>query len=830
MADKPKDYDFQPSWSNRGSADSNMNQYLPGGSPYMAAPGGNQAITGLMSQLSPLIASIGQLAGLDKKIVEGLTRSLPGILSTRGSIGGATNYADIMMNQATARQNRSMMTGEGSFQQAVQGQQKLFISNMYERSGMSAGEASKKADSVMGNALNPAGIPFDMGFKQFGFDKMQRGLLGTSLIGGVNASSNEWDTAERQHTFRNYSAQLATRYGAEPFGFGGLKGGDIGQLSTAMTQRGQLNFRDSDADPAKMVGKVKKMAQALGPLKELFNESIPELMDRLDGVFGVSSSTFSPDQIASKMRRMKGMASQTGVSMQRIMAMSQGAQQMMGAMGMSTMGADNAAVHAMGMIGSGVNLERLNPEQFRKQVLRDVVGQQSSQAAKELSGAAAIMMRQDPKKYKTQQEAVDALKAKLGDDMSLENMAKVVGVSTSEVVSAGMSERAEDIRTQTDVGTMLTESRYGDYKKLAASRLGYKARFATDPKEKAAYAKLAAAMEAGKALDEKGAQEALKGMGLSAGQMEAVLGTYRSTTDVAAGQTGFEGGGRGANAQYQAEKNRREIYDRVKNMDAAEAALSKNISVQKYGALGILTSKEKTVAGNVKDVLGLASFNLDPEVLETIDKKKGGAMGRLKTSFDTMYQNMSRGGVSKESQKRYDALQKAFASGDADAITKASDAVFLAETEEGKAVTKAAGFTADGDGDGKISDAERVAADKFKTDYLGADAPKKALMMKRAALRDSIRGNKDLMKAYDAASAKEGGITDIKAFLSKNTKSPEELEIAEKSLGESAEKLGLDMASKPVDILDAILKILQGSPLVKGEPKETGIMNKLFGE
>ena len=811
MAEEEKKSEFfNPSWKSNDLDRDMENNFTPGALP-MAGAGANNAVSTLMSQLSPLLGSLANLAGIDQKIVEGITRSVGGVLSTRGSFTGGSNLAHQLYNSEQASTNAKLLKG---FDTASTDGHTRLTQQIYEKMGHDPATAAIKAKAAMDNPLNPMGLASGQAFDSYGMDQMRRSMTASSLIGGVHVNNKA-----TQDRFAKYSSDLASNYMENKFAFGGLSGGDVGQLQTAMTQRGQLDFKTGGKGnkSSDMVNKVKDMAKAISPLKQLFNESIPQLMERLDEAFGVSTATFSPDQISSKIARMKYTASQTGVSVGQIMGMAGSARQMLGSMGMSGMGADTAAVQAAGMMGSGVNLARLDPQKFRQQVLRDAVGQQGSQAAKELSGAAAIMMRSG--KHKTHQAAVDALMAGLGDDFSVGNMAKVAGASRGQIVAAGMSETAEDIRTQTDVATNLTEKRYGDFRTVMGQGLRYRARKARDPKVKKAYATLIAGLRSGAVDNEENAAKALSGMGLSAGQMEAVLGTYKAEGNIAAGSVGFEGGQRGAIAQYNAEQNRKLISDKTEEWVKTEKSIkAAGLDEPGYGLIGMIQNKDgkgTKVSDAFVKAFGLPKLNMDTSTIDALNKETGGA-SRLTDSVKIAFTNMNKKGVSAKALARYKAMGKALSmdkgADKVAALAKARDDIFLNDTDEGEAVRKVAGFS-----DNKA----------FTTDYLKATAPVRERMLKKAGITKALAGMKGddanikALKAKIAAASATDDTVNVREMIANSGLEDSQ----QKALSRDYEKImkdeaGVDVSETAPDFLKRILAALESlakAPILGGK-------------
>ena len=815
---EPGDIFFKPTYEGKGSSIDNegdVQKYGQPGMPPMPGPAGGNLFTGGLGLISPILETLGKLAGLDQKIVNGITSSLGGVLSTRGSFSRPTNYGDIFNNAQTVSRNKAMFRPFETNMRAVQTD---LLKDFYQNvMGFKPEEAENRAISGMKNfaALSP--IVSNAAFGKFEFGQLRRGLVAGGMMGGATLGG-----AARSDHFGKYAAELVKEYGGNKFAFGGLSGGEVGQLQASMIQSGQLSLRDlgKGNNSQAMVQKVKRMSQAVAPLKELFGESIPQLMKELDDAFGVSTATFSPEQVSSKVLNLKHTAMATGLSVKTIMRMSASAQNMLGTVGESGMGADTAAEHAAMMMSTGVSMARLNTNDFRSRVLRDVTGQMASRGAHDISGAALLYRNAMGKKvgggYKvSMQEAVNYIRKRAEGDYSVAKLAEITGTTAGDVIAAGESEGAEDIRTNTDVGAGLTETRYNTYKTVRAQGLRFMGRHNNDPLMSKAYEMLAKKLDTdkGAAMTEQEAKDYLKksGLHLSSNQLTRLVSDYTKQGNVAAGVTGFKSA-RQADAQMKAYAASQEVAKRVEETKGIEAVMQKVQASEKYGWIGLLQGKQKSIGGIWKKAFGGLGPNLTSGQLEGLnenDKKL------LNEQIKDLYTNMTvdehgdvqiNENIDKDKRKRLQRLYNVLKGGKASSaeIKKAQRDIFFNDTEEGKAATQAVEETVKLHGGNK---------EKERENYMEMAKNQRQKYLKGALLEKSIEGIGADSGAVAARFAdykkKAGKDWSVSGFLKSDNLDEDQRKKLTEQLEKNDQDFGLNMEKKPVDLLRDILAALE---------------------
>ena len=799
--ERPRDFSFAPDFGGPGRFGGGGSFSQPGGPP-IHAEGGDMAASRMLTQaLGPIAGMLAGMVGLDTRIANAVSSSLGNVLSTRGSITGGTNLGHQAYNYHMERSNREMMTGAGSFTAAVQNGRMQNAQRMLQLASpdMSAAEVQTRARAAILDPLNPLGMAANWAFQEYQIPKLQQGLLATNTLAGMH-----YKDAGQRKEMRDFQAGLVTAFVNDKFSYGGLEGGDLGQLTTGMAQRGMMT-----GDAAAMGAKVKDMARALGPLKDLLGGDIPELMDQLEATLGVSLSTFSPAEITTRISKMKYMAAQTGVSIQQVMQMSQSAGAMYDSMGMSRMGADTAATAALGMM-TGLRLDRLDPDQFRQTMLRDQVGQQASRAAHDLAGAASILMVRDPGKYETMQAAMDAVMKKVGTDTSIGNIALQMKMDASSIAAAGSTELAEDIRTSTDVGSQLTNSRYADLKGSIAGQLNrYQRARGTTAAMARAYQRMAELTgQEGAMLNEGEMRKKIQGLGLTAQEEQEVLGTYDTISNRDAKDRGWQGGRRQADEAYRGEELRVKRQAMSDAYTATELRLQDSDITRRYGKIGLLMG-ESSVAAMIAGYMGYSTVNMSEEALEGL--KQAGTSDRVADMIKHAAFSIHDDNMDEDAKNRRDTLLLQLAEGSgatAEDISSAAMSIFYKDTEEGKSAGKILGDDA-----------------ATQKDYFARNQFGRQQMLRKRALEKTISGMEGLsdeqrQKLTHELAQVDNDKLNVRDFISKQTDlDPDQRKGVEDAFTKTMKDAGIDMDKTPSNYLEDILKLLQDYIGANKDPK-----------
>jgi len=472
-------------------------KYLSGGAYKQPGIGGDQLVTQLIGMLSPHLAQLAQSLDLDATAIRTLTNTM----NTQGSLFTPTNYANVMFNAQAATANRQMMQ---PFEAGIEGTETQVMTGIYSK--MFPGnevEINRRVTAAQANIFNPMNVITEHLAGGYQMDEMRRGLLNTSLFSGIYNTSRMADPFQpsiaeiqaaggtsymnildeqnrRREAFKPFAAQIREDYVNNISLYGGLSGGEVGTLTADMARRGAL--RDEQGDlftPAGAGGdqtarlsaaskRVQAMSRAMAPLKEFFNESMPQLLERLDSTFGVNAAaTFSPEQIQSKVLQMKHTARMTGTSMEQLMGMAQGAQTYYRSLGMDTpMGGGTAAMVAAGMLGAGgVDRSRLNLPDFERLTFRNVVGAQTSDTARALSGAFVLANAGGMLTGETRRERIAKFRNIVNAGGGPRDLEAALGgrFRMQDILEASGTLEAEDVRTQTDLFTMAMSQTFTDY-------------------------------------------------------------------------------------------------------------------------------------------------------------------------------------------------------------------------------------------------------------------------------------------------------------------------------------------------------------------------------
>ena len=600
-------------------------RYLPQGA-YPMGPTDAGRIGDALGMLSPILKQVAEGLHLPQNLVNGFLGQ-HGVLSTRGSFSHQTNFANELFNQQSAQFNKDSLTG---FERQVD-QAKLHVATEFYNKILGDRDKAKiqAQEAISGGIPKLGGLAAGYIMDEYDFAGLRRGVISTGMLGGATvgpASKSE----ERQKRYSEYSKALAGEWGTSKFSFGGLTGTEVGQVSTMLARVGVIDFRTSGgASKAKeSVEKVKQMSRALSPLKELFHESIPQLFSRLDDTFGVSAASMNPMELQTRVLKLKHTASLTGTSVETLMKMGKAASGLLEGIGESGMGSDVIGAISAGMIGSGVDMSRLNPTKFRKEVVKNVTGQLASRAAKDMSGAVAIWMDQNNMENTlvNRKAAVEAVSKMVGTNVSTANLARKLGVSEEDIISAGMSEKGEDIRTSTDIASKLTHSRFSDVKFDAARELAYRERMSNSQRKRKALAAVRAALSDGKIKSTKDIEKILKAHGISGKELSPMMGTVRNALNMGAKANGYTNW-REAAAMDKAATEGEEIQKKAGKLAGIEKTYT-NTANTSYGLLGALFSDSEDMADMWSAATGHATVNLDKKVLKDMSEADQGVLNK----------------------------------------------------------------------------------------------------------------------------------------------------------------------------------------------------------
>jgi hypothetical protein len=601
--------------------------------------GGNSAISQLLGQLSPGLGSAFQASGIGNQIFNGLGN----FASTRGSFSTYTNPANIMLNQAQNRVYANMMQNS---QELGKQQQQQMLSQFYTNMGF------KNANERASSWLNPVGSLASIGVNAgYELSAMNTGFRDAAFHGGVFANTpamslsgaersffgtrqGEVRSRMRSGQFGNLFAAVQGGYLDDPSQYGGLGGGEIGQITAQLSRAGKLEDVLADFGAGGDIGRgtskvnerVKGMAKALGPMKELFGGSIPQLMSQLDNIFGVSATTFSPQAIQSRVLQLKHTARMSGTSVQTLMSMQQSAQGYLESMGAGPMGATQAALNASYAIGaSGVNIDRVNESSLRQNILKNATGRIGSRMGRDLAGAYVLFRERAGVQAGTQADS--DLNAKfrsqiMGGSMDINSLSAKFGFSQQDIRTASMGEAAQDVLATTSMAQDLGGDTYGRYRRAA---LRSSRSYLSDQGIRLSAKELAGI----DIRDSEGTLALLRSRGGGEKDLAALQNYFESSAQWMTGM-GF----RETEAERAKILQGRELEGRITGRGRFEASLG-GVSFGVKGIMQALSSKDPTVSKFIKGAFGLAGIGtVNKEAGAMFDKALSGLTGDARTKAE----------------------------------------------------------------------------------------------------------------------------------------------------------------------------------------------------
>lgn len=416
-------------------------------------------LTSLIEQImGPMYGSLSEAFETDRLVSGFLTGNRN--LSTLGTFGKSSLANTFLNRQEERRFSRELHRDAG---EALTLNTAKLLENYYVNTGTDPKAAKARALDAVNSGMNLGGWGARLLMDQLDPKGLSEELRKVAYTTGVAAAGGA--TPERERGVSRFFKDLTESFTKDPTKYGGLKGRELGELSSELVKRGGLlddldRMGDSDTAKAsaaaeKIRGKVQGYAKAIAPLKELFNKSIPELMDRADEIFGTNAaSTFSADTIRDKALRFKHTAHMAGIAPETLVQMSSLASSYMEEKGGSGMGADVVANYTALQLSSGVMPARMKADTARGRLLQRNAGFAESEFAREASGAFAIYAQRE--KSKNPGVSDDALFKSFTDltknSGNINELAVAVGASATDVWSRAQGNEAEMLRARHNFG------------------------------------------------------------------------------------------------------------------------------------------------------------------------------------------------------------------------------------------------------------------------------------------------------------------------------------------------------------------------------------------
>jgi hypothetical protein len=487
---------------------------------YNAGPQYGGMVSGALGQMNPMLGAMAGSLGLDQMLGNQLSQMgvLPqGFLTSNVTgFGPARPAFNAFMNNASRQLYQPNIAPAFS---AVNDQlQKNLLTTFYQATDPGNVDARVR-QAQSGGMLNPATAGAFFAAQAYDMKGLQHGTGRAAMAAGIHAmpfsgmdfggkpllSQPEMDLAfGRGTTFETLSqrtnvrakmmGQLGANIGSELVNdigaFGGMKGGELGQLLTRLSGTGgfgaELNKLAEEAekaggtmDPEKlktaidgMTNKVKQVARTVSSMKDVFGGTEMQALQQMSAVMGVdaASTLAASPGMNQRMLQMRHLAQMTGTSGESLGGLGAAAQQYLQAMGGNLGGASNAVSTTMAIMGSGgLNLAGINEQEFQGKVLRNVVGSQQGQFSRYVAGAYQYWRNKEENKGLSEAEAVAKFRGQLRDrgGMATPNtLAEMAGVGIGDIAAAAGGEEATRLLNETGLGSVSMEQQSKMYENI----------------------------------------------------------------------------------------------------------------------------------------------------------------------------------------------------------------------------------------------------------------------------------------------------------------------------------------------------------------------------
>lgn len=561
--------------------------YIPG--QYNAA--GGSLFSGLLGNISPWLSL------LAPSIDPHVSRLFGGnVLSPYGSMNSPTRYANQLMNQM----DRQIMYGTmDQYHKQSRQNETAFLTQMYTGMNFDA----KTAASMANNSFAPgnwlAGAAYRMGMQPMA---MARGFRQAAYSAGIFSqgpmanlpnflTENEMrlayggttapSTTALNNKFSNLFKTVSSEYASNPGQYGGLRGGEVGTVVAEMARTGGGKFRGGDVGT--LSASIKDMSQAMGTMKELFQGDLPQLMDKLNSIFGVSAmGTFGGKQIQAKLLQMKHTARITGVSMEAMAEMSGVSRQYSMSVGGTGWGGESVARTMANMFGTGASMSYINEEEFRNRQLRNTTGAQQSNLSRLASGAYVLWASRQAGGANSADNQARFQLMMQGQDLSLGSLSKMTGFSVNDINMASRGMEAKKIMSETELGTgMAMDQRLRQIGKAQGDTLrkqlrGFGVTLSDDVLRTGTMDEIRSALAKG---------------GLGGARLETAMGYVTSVKDFVAKQYSY-GSAQELDAGMTHMRDWRKVAAAAKSRAALETELTDKLGIN-FGLTGVLSSIAK---------------------------------------------------------------------------------------------------------------------------------------------------------------------------------------------------------------------------------------------
>lgn len=430
---------------------------------------GNDIFDDMVSQVIGHILPGGQMlapwASRNLKKSLGLTDDalMNAILSSNMTAAGAYNYQMNERARSIGLSSTAPMMNAAQ-QQFLRGIAKTLTSETAYEDLLKSGKITATSydayidDQIQGYETNPIFNAFYNLADPMGMQKAKQylGLASSNMIRHQLAAGNRNAFANAKAVMRNMFRDDDGNYNFDRADYGGMNQGEVAALTAAITRDTDL-LGDADVSKAgslkeatqKLKDRVKAYSEALAPLKDIFGDNVPAMLNTVEQITGQNIATMGVDRARDIARNLADRSSLGRYSMENIADMTRLMGQQMTAMGdrvptLNKMNATTYAMTALDMIRGGTMPGNITQAEFAQRMSNLVASSANSKGADYFDMAYAMYKDANPdltfNDFVTAiNKRVDASGGKLN---MLQAAMEMLGVQTLQDLTAGMNSEA----------------------------------------------------------------------------------------------------------------------------------------------------------------------------------------------------------------------------------------------------------------------------------------------------------------------------------------------------------------------------------------------------
>lgn len=385
------------------------------------------------------------------------------VLSSNMTAAGAYNYQMNSRTRSIGLSSTAPMMNAAQ-QQFLRGMAKTLTSEAAFEELRNAGKISASSyeayidDQIQGYETNPIfnaiyNVTDPMGMQKA---KQYLGMASANMIRNQLASGNRNAFANAKAVMRDMFRDENGNYSFDKADYGGMNQGEVAALTAAITRDtdilGSADVSKADSlkeATAKLKERVKKYSEALAPLKDIFGDNVPAMLNTVEQITGQNIATLGADRARDIARNLSDRTSLGRYSMENIADMTRLMGQQMTAMGdnvptLNKMNATTYAMTALDMIRGGTMPGNITQAEFAQRMSNMVASSANAKGANYFDMAYA--MYKDANPNLTYNDFVTAVNKRVdasgGNQTMLQAAMDMLGVNSLQDLAAGMNSQA----------------------------------------------------------------------------------------------------------------------------------------------------------------------------------------------------------------------------------------------------------------------------------------------------------------------------------------------------------------------------------------------------